>query len=67
MRRKGPSRDENGLTPEEAISLLTGLAQNPKTICIEVVEVNPCLDNKLNTMAEITLGIIEAVMPIIKK
>ena len=58
---------ENGLTPEEAISLLTGLAQNPKTICIEVVEVNPCLDNKLNTMAEITLGIIEAVLPIIKK
>ena len=43
---------ENGLFPEEAKELLNLLAKNEKTICMEVVEVNPCLDNKVNKMAE---------------
>lgn len=43
---------ENGLLPEEAKELLNSLAKNEKTICMEVVEVNPCLDNKVNKMAE---------------
>jgi arginase len=54
---------ENGLSPEEAKQMLAALASNPKTVCLEVVEVNPCLDNKINTMAEVTLGILEAVVP----
>jgi arginase len=43
---------ENGLLPEEAKALLNHFAKNEKTICMEVVEVNPCLDNKINKMAE---------------
>lgn len=57
---------DDGLTPQEAKEILLALAQNPKTICIEVVEVNPCLDEKENTMAEITLDIVEAITQTIK-
>ncbi len=53
---------ENGLSPAEAKEMLTALVQNPKTVCLEVVEVNPCLDDKINTMAEVTLDILEAVV-----
>jgi arginase len=52
----------NGITPEEARELLVSLAANPKTVCIEFVEVNPCLDNKVNTMAETALSLITAVV-----
>jgi arginase len=52
----------NGLFPEEAQEILTLLAQNTKTVCIEFVEVNPCLDNKLNTMAETTFSILAKVV-----
>ena len=52
----------NGLFPEEATELLTLLAQNEKTVCLEIVEVNPCLDNKLNTMAETTFDILNSVV-----
>lgn len=55
----------NGLFPEEATEILTLLAQNPKTVCIEFVEVNPCLDNKLNTMAETTFSILEKVVEVL--
>jgi arginase len=51
----------NGITPEEAKEILTLLSRNPKTVCIEFVEVNPCLDNKVNTMAETAFSLIEAV------
>ena len=56
----------NGITPAEAKDLLVQLAENPKTVCIEVVEVNPCLDEKKNTMAEVTLELVEAVVDTIK-
>lgn len=52
----------NGITPEEAREALELLARHPKTVCIEFVEVNPCLDNKINTMAEITFSLIEATV-----
>lgn len=52
----------NGLFPEEATELLTLLAQNKKTVCLEIVEVNPCLDNKLNKMAETTFDILQTVV-----
>ncbi|MCG2611305.1 arginase [Flavobacterium sp. SM15] len=51
----------NGLSPQEAKEILLRLANNEKTVCIEVVEVNPCLDEKINVMAEVTFDIIEAV------
>lgn len=57
----------NGITPEEARELLILLAQNPKTVCIEFVEVNPCLDNKVNTMAETALSLITAVVDTLKQ
>ena len=58
---------KNGLKPEEAKEMLVHLAKNDKTICMEVVEVNPCLDEKINTMAEVTLDIIEAITETLKK
>jgi len=58
---------KNGLTPEEAKALLSRLAGNDKTVCIEVVEVNPCLDEKENRMAEVTLDIVEALTQELKK
>lgn len=51
----------NGIFPEEAEEILTLLAENPKTVCIEFVEINPCLDNKINTMAEVAFSILEKV------
>lgn len=51
----------NGIFPEEAEEILTLLAQNPKTVCIEFVEVNPCLDNKINTMAETAFALLDSV------
>ncbi|MNJ86531.1 Arginase [compost metagenome] len=51
----------NGIFPEEAEEMLTLLAQNPKAVCIEFVEVNPCLDNKVNTMAETAFSLLESV------
>ncbi|MBP9849775.1 MAG: arginase [Flavobacterium sp.] len=56
----------NGITPQEAKELMMALSQNPKTVCVEIVEVNPCLDEKENTMAEVTLDILEAVTDVIK-
>jgi arginase len=58
---------KGGLSPQEAHEILTSMAGNPKTACIEVVEVNPCLDNKTNTMAEVTLGLIESVVRVLKQ
>jgi arginase len=57
---------KNGLSPQEAEEILISMAKNPKTACIEVVEVNPCLDNKINTMAEVALGLIESVVKVLK-
>ncbi|AEA42524.1 arginase [Fluviicola taffensis] len=51
----------NGIFPEEAEEILTLLAKNPKTVCIEFVEVNPCLDNKINVMAETAFSLLEKV------
>lgn len=56
----------NGITPNEAMNLLTQLAANPKTCCMEVVEVNPCLDEKKNKMAEVTLELLEAITDVVK-
>ncbi|MES2812637.1 MAG: arginase [Bacteroidota bacterium] len=56
----------NGITPQEAKELMIAMSKLPKTVCIEIVEVNPCLDEKENTMAEVTLEILEAVTEAIK-
>lgn len=56
----------NGITPQEAKELMIAMSKLPKTVCVEIVEVNPCLDEKENTMAEMTLDILEAVTDVIK-
>ncbi len=58
---------KDGLSPQEAKEILISMAKNPKTVCIEVVEVNPCLDDKKNTMAEVTLDLIESVTKTLKQ
>lgn len=50
---------DNGLKPDEAEFFLTKLAQNEKVKCIEFVEVNPCLDEKKNKMAEVTFDLLK--------
>jgi arginase len=57
----------NGISPQEAKDLMIAFSKEPKTTCVEIVEVNPCLDEKENTMAEVTLDILEAVTEVIKK
>jgi arginase len=52
-----PSPD--GLTIFEATSLMVNLAAWKKTCCIEFVEINPCLDNKINKMAEVAFDILK--------
>jgi len=53
---------DNGLKPEEAKFFLQEFAKQEKTKCIEFVEVNPCLDEKLNTMAEVAFEMFEATI-----
>jgi arginase len=53
---------KNGLFPEEVKELLSVLIASQKIICFELVEVNPCLDNKKNKMAETALEILEGVV-----
>lgn len=57
----------NGLSPEEAREFLCAFGEEEKLVCMEFVEVNPCLDNKLNRMAEITFELFEAAANSIKK
>jgi arginase len=52
----------NGLSKEEAKELLINLVKSEKVIAFELVEVNPCLDNKKNKMAEIAFELIESVI-----
>jgi arginase len=57
---------DGGLTPEEAAGLLEGFASSKKTCCIEFVEVNPCLDEKKNRMAEVTFQLLERTVAAIE-
>lgn len=49
----------NGLSPAEASDLVNKLASWEKVRCIEMVEINPCLDDKINKMAETAFEILE--------
>ena len=57
----------NGLMPKQARELLNGLGHSPKMICIEFVEVNPVLDEKMNRMAEVTFELIDSLVNTLKK
>ncbi|MFK7784858.1 MAG: arginase [Crocinitomicaceae bacterium] len=57
----------DGITPEEAREFLCAFGEEEKLVCMEFVEVNPCLDNKVNKMAEVTFDLFEAAAESIKK
>ena len=50
----------NGLSPEEAKSIMNYFCNHPKLVCTEMVEVNPCLDQKRNKMAETAFEILQS-------
>ncbi len=52
-----PSPD--GLMVHEATSLMINFAAWEKICCVEFVEINPCLDNKINKMAEVAFDILK--------
>lgn len=57
----------NGLMVSEAQDLLQELVKDPRTCCFEIVEVNPLLDLKGNSMGETAFGILEKTANVIKK
>jgi arginase len=54
----------NGLTVAETRILNETLCKDPRVCCWEMCEINPVLDT-LNTMAETSLGIFEAVVDVL--
>ena len=57
----------NGFTEQEASGLINHLLIDKRTCCLEVVEINPCLDNKQNKMAETALRILDQATSIVEK
>jgi len=57
----------NGFTENEAAGLINNFLIDKRTCCFEVVEINPCLDNKQNKMAETAFRIIDHASSIIEK
>ncbi|MCB9196014.1 MAG: arginase [Flavobacteriales bacterium] len=57
----------NGLTEQEAGGLINNLLIDKRVGCFEIVEINPCLDNKQNKMAETAFRILESATAIIEK
>ena len=53
-----------GLWADEARRLNAALVADPRVCCWEICEINPLLDT-LNTLAENSLGIFEAVIDVI--
>ncbi len=50
---------KNGITEAEASEIVRKLAVWEKCCCLEFVEINPCLDDKINKMAEVSFEILE--------
>lgn len=51
-----------GFDAAEIKELLKELIKSSKVVCLEVVEINPLLDNKGNKMAEVTFDILEDIV-----
>lgn len=47
-----------GLLPAEAGEIMLALLDSQKVVCAEFVEINPCLDEKTNKMAETAFGLL---------
>jgi arginase len=55
-----------GITFDEAKSILTSMSKLNNLACMELVEVNPCLDNEKNKMAERSFELINALVKSLK-
>lgn len=49
----------NGLWLNEVEDVLVEVLKSPKVCCFEMVEINPCLDNKGNLMAEMAFQVLK--------
>lgn len=56
----------NGLTISEANHILTEMIKLPNVVAFEMVEVNPCLDDKKNRMAEVAFDLIKNVVSVME-
>ena len=52
----------NGLTPEESQQIIEHFINDERLVCLEMVEINPLLDDKGNKMAETTVRILDNVI-----
>ena len=57
---------KNGLLPAQVSEIFSTLIESQKVVCIEFVEVNPCLDEKMNTMAETAFALLKPIVQKIK-
>jgi arginase len=55
----------DGLFLAEVRELLTGFCSDPKTVTLDVVEINPALDSG-NAMAESVLTVLEPLFPVLR-
>ena len=56
----------NGLFLNELLPLISELSKSKKMCCFEIVEINPNIDNRGNSMAEIGLNVLENLIHSIK-
>lgn len=57
---------KNGLLPSQVAEIFNELIESQKVVCIEFVEVNPCLDEKINVMAETAFELLQPIVQQIK-
>ncbi len=57
----------HGLMPQQVIDLMDKLIESRKVVCLEFVEINPCLDEKTNKMAETAYEILLPALQKIKE
>lgn len=56
-----------GFDQHEIIRIIRGIIKSNKVACVEFVEVNPCLDNKGNKMAETAFEVLSAITTTIEE
>ncbi len=57
---------KKGFTPEETLDIMKGICDSGKLVCLELVEVNPTLDEKENKMAETALDVLDNLVQYIE-
>lgn len=57
---------KDGFKPDTALEIMKAIIATGKVCCLEIVEVNPLLDNKGNEMARTTYGILKELIDALK-